>query len=391
MKSKNSSEDTCFFCGAPADLDQNPDEKIVTVLGQRVCKKCQKEIGMEMAHAMKMKQPKIKRPKELKEYLDRFVVGQEDAKKTLCVAVYNHYKRLGLKDPSIKKSNVLMIGPTGSGKTYLVELLAKYLDIPMVVVDVTGITKSGYVGESTSSILTRLMIAAGSQEKAEKGIIVLDEVDKLAWKKGTASGQDIGGESVQQELLKMLEGTKVQLEDINGREKPVLFCTDSVLFICAGAFPGMEEIIAKRIGAGGTTLGFAAPVQEGTESQTELLKQLQTEDLRQYGLISEFIGRLPVRISLKELSVDELIRVIRDAQDSIMTQYQKLLKADDIDLEFTDAAVRKVAELAYEQHTGARGIRSIMEASMLETMFEMPGSGTDKVIMDETMICLYPR
>lgn len=388
MENNNLSENICPLCGSYLKLiNTNPDEKAIKIAGRRVCKRCQQELEKSNGQAAEPIQSKVKYPRDLKAYLDQFVIGQENAKKTLSVAVYNHYKRIRMKDPTIKKSNVLMAGPTGSGKTYMVQLIAKYLDIPMVVIDVTGITKSGYVGESVSSILMRLLIAAnGNKAKAEKGIIVLDEVDKLATKE-SSFGQDIGGTSVQQELLKMLEGTIVQIEiQRDGHEEKICFNTESVLFICTGAFPGLEEIISKRICEKGRTVGFA--VHEQPIKQDHGLMHLQTEDLLQYGLIPEFIGRLPVRVCLRELTVEELVHVIADVQDNITDQYKKLLGADEIELEFSKAAIQKIAELAYEQHTGARAIRAIMEASMSEIMFWAPGSGIERVIVDEDMICL---
>lgn len=383
---KNKSENICPFCGKYVGLINT--ESNVKLSGRRLCERCQQELE-KSGRQTQAAELKVKYPRDLKAYLDQFVVGQESAKKTLSVAVHNHYKRIRMKDASIKKSNILMAGPTGSGKTYMVRLIADYLDIPMAVVDVTGITKSGYVGESVSSILMRLLIAAnGDKAKAEKGIIVLDEVDKLAAKEGSF-GQDIGGTSVQQELLKMLEGTIVQIEQEKADRKQVLsFNTESVLFICTGAFPELETIISKRLGVGKKSFGFAA--SEQPTKQDHGLMQLQTEDLLQYGLIPEFIGRLPIRVCLRELTVEELVHVIADVRDNITEQYKKLLGADEIKLEFSEAAIRKIAELAYEQHTGARAIRSIMEASMSEVMFWAPGSGIEKVIVDEDMICLSP-
>lgn len=402
----NKKNEVCMFCGRYSRMMYDSDKEIKlikTPTNQCICSKCIEDMEKLLPgynasstineFAEDADDWRNELPRDLKTYLDQFVVGQDSAKKALCVAVYNHIKRIKLNDPTIKKSNLLLMGPSGSGKTYLVEILAKHLGLPMIVVDVTGITKSGYTGESVSSIIRRLMIAAnGSIQKAKHGIIVLDEIDKLA-KKGSIEGIDVGGESVQQELLKLIEGTMAQLEVTKGEEERLFqIPTESILFICTGAFEGLEKIISERIGCSKKQIGFSAQSEEQAKQSEESLLYVQTEDLVKYGIIPELVGRLPVRVTLKSLSENDIFNIITNVKDNILHQYQKLLLADGIELTFTDAAIKKAARLAHEQqNTGARAARSIMEATMAEVMFNAPGSGKDKIVITEDMVCRSPE
>lgn len=401
---KKQQNEVCMFCGRYSGLKYGDKEiKLIrTPANQCVCSKCIEDMssllpGFDMSskHINELSETgndwRSELPRDLKAYLDQFVVGQDSAKKVLCVAVYNHLKRIRLGDPSIQKSNVLMMGPSGSGKTYLVELLAKHLGIPMIVVDVTGITKSGYAGESVSSIMTRLLIAAnGNVGRAQQGIIVLDEVDKLA-KKSSIDSLDIGGESVQQELLKLIEGTVAHIEITRGeQEKTIQVNTKSILFICTGAFCGLEKIISDRMSSGRKQMGFSAQTKEEQNIQgSGILTNVQADDLLKFGLVSELVGRLPVRVCLTKLTEENLVDVMLNTKDNILNQYQKLLRTDGVELEFTYPAILKAAKLAYNQNTGARAVRSIIEATMTEVMFSTPGSGQDKIVITEEMISTY--